>query len=95
MHLRARCGKIITEAFMNEFLKLIGVTDTQIDLFEGQYVVPEGMRYNSYILTDEKIAVFDTVDGHFTGEWLKNLEKELNGKNPDYLVVLHLSLIHI
>lgn len=79
---------------MNEFLKLIGVTDTQIDLFEGQYVVPEGMRYNSYILTDEKIAVFDTVDGHFTGEWLKNLEKELNGKTPDYLVVLHLEPDH-
>lgn len=79
---------------MNEFLKLIGVTDTQIDLFEGQYVVPEGMRYNSYILADEKIAVFDTVDGHFTGEWLKNLEKELDGKTPDYLVVLHLEPDH-
>lgn len=79
---------------MNETLKLIGVTDTQTDLFEGQYVVPEGMRYNSYLLIDKKTAVFDTVDGSFTNEWLGNVEKALDGKTPDYLVVLHLEPDH-
>ncbi len=79
---------------MNEFLKLAGVTDTQIDLFEGQYIVPEGMRYNSYVISDEKTAVFDTVDGRFTEEWLGNVEKALQGRKPDYLVVLHLEPDH-
>ena len=72
----------------------IGVTDNNVDLFEGQYVVPEGMRYNSYLIADEKTAVLDTVDGHFTDEWLNNLEKALGGKTPDYLIVQHLEPDH-
>jgi flavorubredoxin len=65
----------------------IGVNDHNIDLFEGQYVVPNGMAYNSYVIVDEKIAVMDTVDAAFGDEWLDNLASALNGKSPDYLVV--------
>lgn len=72
----------------------IGVNDRKTDLFEGQYIIPNGMAYNSYLITDEKIAVFDTVDKKFTCEWLKNLEKALNGKNPDYLIIQHMEPDH-
>ena len=65
----------------------IGVNDHEIDLFEGQYDVPNGMAYNSYLIMDEKIAVMDTVDRHFTHEWLDNLQKALGARQPDYLVV--------
>ncbi len=72
----------------------IGVNDKQIDLFEGQYVVPEGMSYNSYVIIDQKIAVFDGVDKNFTTEWLDNLKSTLNGKKPDYLIVQHMEPDH-
>ena len=72
----------------------IGVDDLAVDLFEGQYKVPNGMSYNSYLIKDEKIAVIDTVDRHFTHEWLDNLEKALDGREPDYLVVLHMEPDH-
>lgn len=72
----------------------IGVNDKDIDLFESQYKVPNGMSYNSYVIIDEKIAIFDTVDRRFKEEWLNNLNKCLDGKNPDYLVVLHLEPDH-
>ncbi len=72
----------------------IGVDDTKIDLFEGQYPVPDGMSYNSYVILDEKIAVMDTVDAAFTHEWLDKLEKALNGRKPDYLVVQHMEPDH-
>ncbi len=72
----------------------IGVNDREIDLFEGQYIVPNGMAYNSYLITDEKIAVMDTVDGRFCDEWLNNLSAALNGKTPDYLVVQHMEPDH-
>ena len=75
-------------------IKYIGVTDLNIDLFEGQYPVPEGMLYNSYIILDEKIAVLDTVDKNFGDEWLANLDKELAGRTPDYLVVHHMEPDH-
>ena len=75
-------------------IKYIGVNDHQVDLFEGQYVVPNGMAYNSYVILDEKIAVMDTVDGNFTGEWLGNLRQALNGRTPDYLVVQHMEPDH-
>ena len=75
-------------------IRYIGVNDHEVDLFEGQYIVPNGMAYNSYVIMDEKIAVMDTVDAHFGGEWLANLEKELAGRTPDYLVVQHMEPDH-
>ena len=77
-----------------EEIRYVGVNDHQIDLFEGQFDVPQGMAYNSYVLCDQKTAVFDTVDIKFCDEWLKNIERELNGKAPDYLVVLHMEPDH-
>ncbi len=72
----------------------IGVNDHDIDLFEGQYIVPNGMCYNSYVITDEKIAVMDTVDVNFTEEWMENLKKVLDGRTPDYLIVQHMEPDH-
>ena len=72
----------------------IGVNDHEVDLFEGQYVVPNGMAYNSYVILDEKIAVMDTVDKNFTHEWLDNLQRVLNGRKPDFLVVQHMEPDH-
>ena len=63
----------------------VGVNDHEVDLFEGQYVVPNGMAYNSYVILDEKIAVMDAVDIHFAEEWLANVERVLEGRTPDYL----------
>ena len=78
----------------SENIKYIGVDDRDLDLFEGQYVVPEGMAYNSYVIVDEKIAVTDTIDAHKVGEWLANLEAALAGRKPDYLVIHHLEPDH-
>ena len=75
-------------------VRYIGVSDHDLDLFEGQYEVPDGMAYNSYVILDEKIAVFDTVDKKFGDEWLVNLKNELGGRTPDYLVVLHMEPDH-
>lgn len=75
-------------------IKYVGVNDHQVDLFEGQYVVPNGMAYNSYVVLDEKIAVMDTVDIHFTREWLVNVETALDGRTPDYLIVQHMEPDH-
>ena len=79
---------------ISEDILYIGVNDHDIDLFEGQYVVPLGMAYNSYLIVDEKIAVMDTVDKHFTDEWLMNLEGALKGRTPDYLIVQHMEPDH-
>lgn len=75
-------------------IKYVGVNDHQVDLFEGQYVVPNGMAYNSYVILDEKIAVMDTVDIHFEKEWLANVETALDGSTPDYLIVQHMEPDH-
>ena len=75
-------------------IRYIGVNDHDIDLFEGQYIVPEGMAYNSYVIVDDKIAVMDSVDARFGGEWFANLDKELSGRKPDYLVVQHMEPDH-
>ena len=75
-------------------IQYIGVNDHRVDLFEGQYVVPNGMAYNSYVILDDKIAVMDTVDQNFTHEWLDNLQKVLKGRKPDYLVVQHMEPDH-
>ena len=80
--------------YISDSVEYVGVNDRNIDLFEGQYFVPEGMSYNSYVVFDEKIAVLDTVDGHFCKEWLDNLENALNGKEPDYLIVQHMEPDH-
>ena len=75
-------------------IKYIGVNDHRIDLFEGQYVVPNGMAYNSYVILDEKIAILDTVDAAFTHEWLDNIQNALSGRTPDYLIVQHMEPDH-
>lgn len=75
-------------------IKYIGVNDRKIDLFEGQYIVPNGMAYNSYVITDEKTAIFDTVDASFTDEWFGNIESVLGDKAPDYLIVQHMEPDH-
>ena len=75
-------------------IRYIGVNDHEIDLFEGQYVVPNGMSYNSYAILDEKIAIMDTVDKNFTHQWMDNIERTLDGRKPDYLVVHHMEPDH-
>ena len=79
---------------ITDSIKYIGVNDHQIDLFEGQYVVPNGMSYNSYAIIDEKIAIMDSVDANFLDEWLNNIEAALEGRKPDYLVVQHMEPDH-
>ena len=80
--------------FITEDIRYIGVNDHQVDLFEGQYVVPNGMAYNSYAILDEKVAIMDTVDKHFTDAWMANIAQTLNGRRPDYLVVHHMEPDH-
>ena len=80
--------------FITNDIRHIGVNDHQVDLFEGQYHVPNGMAYNSYVILDEKIAVMDTVDQNFGEEWLAKLRAELNGRSPDFLVVQHMEPDH-
>ncbi len=80
--------------FITNDIKYIGVNDHKVDLFEGQYIVPNGMAYNSYVIMDEKIAVMDTVDANFGDEWLENLKNTLNGRTPDYLVIQHMEPDH-
>ena len=75
---------------ISDSIKYIGVDDKTIDLFESQYLVPNGISYNSYLIVDEKVAIMDTVDKRKTDEWLENLDRELNGRTPDYLVISHL-----
>ncbi len=75
-------------------IKYIGVNDHKIDLFEGQYIVPNGMAYNSYVILDDKVAVMDSVDANFTDQWLSNLAAALDGRKPDYLVVQHMEPDH-
>jgi len=80
--------------FITDDIKYIGVNDHEIDLFEGQYIVPNGMAYNSYVVLDEKIAVLDSVDANFTKEWMSNLKEALNGRTPDYFIVQHMEPDH-
>ena len=82
------------DTFISNDIIYIGADDKKIDLFENQYNVPNGISYNSYLIKDEKIAVMDTIDKRKTEEWINNLEKALNGKNPDYLVISHLEPDH-
>lgn len=79
---------------ISDSIKYIGVDDTTLDLFESQYIVPNGVSYNSYLILDDKIAVMDTIDARKTKEWFVNLERELNGRYPDYLIVSHLEPDH-
>ena len=79
---------------ISQSIKYIGVNDRKIDLFEGQYTVPNGMAYNSYVIIDDKIAVMDSVDKAFKDEWLKKLADALNGRKPDYLIVQHMEPDH-
>ena len=76
------------------FIKYVGVNDHEVDLFEGQYIVPNGMAYNSYVILDQKVAVMDTVDANFIDRWLENIDKALDGRQPDYLIVQHMEPDH-
>lgn len=89
MYKKGRLALNITDSII-----YIGVNDHEIDLFEGQYIVPNGMAYNSYIILDEKIAIMDSVDARFGQEWLSNMEKALDGKKPDYFIVQHMEPDH-
>ncbi|MGN0334744.1 MAG: flavin reductase [Lachnospiraceae bacterium] len=80
--------------FITDDIKYVGVNDHEVDLFEGQYVVPNGMAYNSYVIMDEKTAVMDTVDAHFTHEWLDNIQGVLGDRQPDYLIIQHMEPDH-
>lgn len=84
----------MSDTYISDSIKYIGADDTTLDLFENQYIVPNGVSYNSYIIMDEKIAIMDTVDQRKTDEWFDNLNKALDGKTPDYLVVSHLEPDH-
>lgn len=84
----------MNKTYISESIKYIGVDDRDTDLFEGQYIIPNGVSYNSYVIFDEKIAVMDTVDKIATDKWVENLEKALNGKAPDYLVISHMEPDH-
>ena len=79
---------------ISDSIKYVGVNDHEIDLFEGQFEVPLGMAYNSYLILDDKIAVMDSVDQNFGEEWLSNIKKELGERTPDYLVVQHMEMDH-
>ena len=79
---------------ISDDIRYVGVNDHDVDLFEGQYAVPNGMAYNSYAILDGKVAVMDTVDARFRHEWLDNLERALAGRKPDYLVVQHMEPDH-
>ncbi|MCF0237116.1 MAG: MBL fold metallo-hydrolase, partial [Sphaerochaetaceae bacterium] len=78
----------------SENIKYIGCNDHETDLFEGQYIIPNGMAYNSYVILDEKVAVMDTMDKHCTSQWLENLQNALGGRNPDFLIVQHMEPDH-
>lgn len=80
--------------YVSEDIRYIGANDHEIDLFEGQYIVPDGMAYNSYVILDDKIAVMDTIDANFGDQWIANLESQLNGRSPDFLVVHHMEPDH-
>ena len=80
--------------YISDKIRYVGVNDHEIDLFEGQYVVPNGMAYNSYVILDDKTAVMDTVDSRFCEEWMANLRKELGDRQPDYLIVQHMEPDH-
>ena len=79
---------------ITDTIKYIGVDDTTLDLFESQYIIPNGISYNSYLILDEKIAIMDTVDARGQEEWMQNLQRELGGRTPDYLVVQHMEPDH-
>lgn len=84
----------MSKVIISEAIRYVGVDDKELDLFEGQYIVPNGVVYNSYLIMDEKIALMDSVDARKTEEWLVNVETELGGKTPDYLVISHLEPDH-
>ena len=82
------------DTYISDSVVYVGVDDKTIDLFESQYVVPNGVSYNSYVILDDKIAIMDTVDPRATDEWLGNVEKAMAGRKPDYLVIQHVEPDH-
>ena len=84
----------MSDIIISDAVKYIGADDTTLDLFESQYVIPNGISYNSYVILDEKVAVMDTIDARKTDEWLANLTRELDGRDVDYIIVSHLEPDH-
>ena len=84
----------MSKVTISDAIRYVGVDDKDLDLFEGQYIIPNGVSYNSYLIMDDKIALMDTVDARKTQEWLENVETELGGRTPDYLVISHLEPDH-
>ena len=84
----------MTDINISDSIKYIGVNDKTLDLFESQYKIPNGVSYNSYVILDKKVAIMDTVDSRATDEWIANLEKTLDGRTVDYLVISHLEPDH-
>ena len=84
----------MSEKHISNAIRCVGVDDTTIRLFEGQYPVPNGVSYNSYVILDEKVAVMDTVDRRGTVSWMRNVEEALAGRKPDYLVIQHMEPDH-
>ena len=85
---------MMKDTYISDSVLYVGVDDKTIDLFESQYVVPNGVSYNSYVIMDDKIAIMDTVDPRKTTEWLANVEQALAGRKPDYLVIHHMEPDH-
>ena len=84
----------MSKVTISDAIRYVGVDDKDIDLFESQFIVPNGVSYNSYLIMDEKVALMDSVDGRKTDEWLSNIETELDGRLPDYLIVSHMEPDH-
>ena len=91
---RQPCEKVGSKMQIADGITYIGVNDHQLDLVEGQYIVPNGMAYNSYLIASDKIAVMDGVDGNFVDEWMGKLDAALDGRTPDYLIVQHMEPDH-
>ena len=87
-------GNIMVDMKISDDIKWIGASDNDLKLFESQYMLEKGMSYNSYIIKDEKIVVLDTIDENVTEKWEENLERELEGKKPDYLIISHMEPDH-
>ena len=94
LDLERRGGRDMKDVTITDSILYVGVDDKTLDLFESQYIIPNGVSYNSYVILDEKVAVMDTVDKNFFNEWMQNIKNELGDTSPDYLIVQHMEPDH-